>query len=236
MENVNSKKFFFYLLICSIALSALMGIWAILSGEFGDLQARVLGTTLTIVGTSILGLACGAYLESPYSRGKTTRFVPVAGIILAVLSAAITLWLIWGASGWLDSAVYKTLFVALIFSFSFAQLSLLSLARLAKRFRWATTTAYVVILLLASIVSAIIIIEPHSEDYITARLIGVLAVVDAAITVMIPIFHRLSRSEFADVEETVSVDKIDAEIANLKAQISRLEKQKEDISNAENSD
>ena len=214
-----------------------MGIWAILSGEFGELQARVLGTTLTVVGTSILGLACGAYLESPYLRKTSLKIVPLAGIILAVLAALITLWLIWGAGGWsIGDGIFKTLIVSGIFSFSLAHLSLLSLARLARRFRWAIVTAYVAVLLLASIISAIVIFDPDSEDFLVSRLIGVLAVIDAAITVMIPIFHRLSRGEFVDTEGEVSVDKIEAEIANLKSQISRLEKQREDILNAENRD
>jgi hypothetical protein len=49
---------------------------------------------------------------------------------------------------------------------------------------------------------------------------------------MIPIFHRLSRTEFVDAEPA-STDKIDAEIANLREQISRLEKQKENMANAQ---
>jgi hypothetical protein len=232
METLNLKKIFLYLLICSIALSALMGIWAILSGEFGELQGKVLGTTMTVVGTSILGLACGAFLESPRARGTALFIVPLAGIVLAVLCALITMWAIWGEISWTYKTVYKTLFVSLMFSFSLAQLSLLSLARLAKRFRWAIVTAYVVILALASIISFIIIFEPDSDDKIVTRVLGVLAVVDAAVTVMMPIFHRLSRTEFVDTE-TPSVAKIDAEIDNLKAQLGRLEKQREDILRAD---
>jgi hypothetical protein len=232
MQTLNLKKIFLYLLICSIALSALMGIWAILSQEFGSLQERVLATTLTVVGTSILGLACGAFLESPHSRGKPLFIVPLAGIILAVLCALLTVWLIWGDVRWEFKGFYKTLFVSLIFSFALAQLSLLSLARLAKRFRWAIVTAYIVVLALASIISLLIVFEPPSDDGFVMRALGVLGVIDAAMTVMIPVFHRLSRTEFVDVE-TPSVDKIDAEIDNLKSQIAQLEKQREDILRAE---
>lgn len=206
-----------------------MGIWAILSGEFGDLQARVLGTTLTVVGTSILGLACGAFFESPRSRENAALYaVPIAGLILTVSAAAITLWLIWGFKVSNEEAIYKTLFVFTMFAFSLAQLSLLSLARLAGRFRWARVTTYAVVLVLASIVSVIVVFEPESSDETVLRLIGVLAVVDAALTVMIPIFHRLSRTEFANAEMP-SAAGIEVEIDNLKAQIARLERQKEDI-------
>lgn len=214
-------------MICSIALSALMGIWAILSG---DVEYRVLGTTLTIVGTSILGLACGAFLENPRSQKFPLIAIPVVGIILSVLSALITIWLIWMKTNWSDEVLFKTLAVSSIFAFALSHLSLLSIAQLSRRFRWSLITAFVVIFALASIISFIIVFEPPSESGIVLRLIGVLAVIDAALTVMIPIFHRLSRTEFVDIP---SVAEIEAKIAGLKAQITRLEKQKEDVLRAE---
>lgn len=231
MENLNLKKFFLYLLICSIGFSALMGISAILWGEFGEFQGKILGTTLTVVGTSILGLACGAFLETIHQRNSPRIFVPVAGIILAIVSSLILLWLIWASSSLGDvNAIYKFLAVCSIFAFSFAQLSLLSLANLSKRFQWAITTEYLVVFVLASIISAVIVIENNNESDFVFRTIGILAVIDAALTVMIPIFHRLSRTEFVE-NETPSINKIDTEIAKLKTEIARLEKQKEDIQN-----
>jgi hypothetical protein len=231
VENWNAKKFFLYLLTCSITLSALMGIWALISGEFGETQGRVLGTTCTIVGASVLGLACGAFLEAPKSRKLPILAVPVAGICLAALSALITLYLIWVTSE-PYKGTYKLLFTSIVFAFSFAQLSLLSLARLATRFKWALTMAFISILTLAALGSAIIISEANSDDGIVLRLLGILAVVDAAATVMIPVFHRLSMGEAAQTSVVTykpTVTEIDAEIAELKLQISRLEKQKADI-------
>ncbi len=201
-----------------------MGIWAIISGDFGELQGRILGTTTAIVGTSVLGLACGAYLENPRTKNSPAYFVPSAGIFLAGLSAAIILWMIWGSGGGSEELLFKTLGVSLMFAFSFAQLSLLSLAHLAARFRLAMIAAYVSILTLAATVSAIILFSQGEENFFILRFISVF-------TVMIPIFQRLSRTEFVD-DETPSTDDIDAEIANLKAQISRLEKQEEHVSNA----
>lgn len=233
MENFNTKKFFLYLLTCSIALSALMGIWAIVSGEFGELQGRILATTTTVVGTSILGLACGAYFEKARTKKSPTVFVPVAGIALSIFSAAIILWAIWGNDVLNGEFIWKILSISLIFAFSFAQLSLLSLARLVARFSWATIAAYAAVLTLAVTVSLIILFSRGEENTFIFRFVGVLAVVDAAVTVMIPIFHRLSRTEFVEIEST-STEKIDSEIANLREQISRLEKQKEDMANASN--
>jgi hypothetical protein len=232
LQELKIKRIFLHSLIASISVSALIGIWAILLGNFGWLEARILGTTLTVVGTSILGLACGAYLESPQSRHSPLRFVPLLGIVLSLLAAFIGLWLIWFSSTTLSEpeSIYKTLGVSIIFAFSFAHLSLLSLAKLSKKFQWSLTAAYITILALASILSVILVLEPHSEDFLVLRLIGVLAVVDAAITVMIPVFHRLSRADFPENRD-FSIEKIDEEIETLRRQITELERQKQKIRN-----
>lgn len=226
------KTFFLYLFVCSIVLSALMGIWAIISGEFGDLQGRVLATTSTVVGASILGLACGAFLESPRSRGLPASAVPIFGIVLTLISALIMFWLIWASNSWASDGIIKALAATSLFALSFAQLSLLSMARLSSRFRWSIVLAYLVILSLASLISAIIVFELYGDGGFIGRLIGVLAVIDASMTVMIPIFHRLSRDEFGDIT-IPSINKIDAEIDGLKSRISHLERQREDILNAQ---
>lgn len=234
-QETNLKRIFLYTLIASISVSALIGIWAILFGNFGWLESRILGTTLIIVGTSILGLACGAYFESPKSRNSKLRFVPLLGIAFSLLSAFISFWSIWfdlSISGGYKN-IYKVLSFSFIFAFSFAHLSLLSLANLAKKFNWALPVAYASILALASIISAIIIFEPHNDGSLTMRFIGILTVVDAAITVMIPVFHRLSYADFPENRE-VSVEKIDEEIESLKNRISDLEKEKWNILNFDN--
>lgn len=230
MDNFNVKKVFLYLLTCSIVLGALMGIWAIISGEFGELQGQILLTTLTVVGTSVLGLACGAFLESP--RNTNLKAVPLVGIALAVLCGFVSFWLIWQSSDSINDGAFKLFFVSLIFAFSLAQLSLLSMAHLAQKFRWSLVSAYIVIFILDFIISAIIVFELNGDDGFVLRLIGILSVVAASLTVMIPIFHRLSRADFARFE-TRTADDIDAEITNFKTQISHLEKQKEDILNDE---
>ena len=226
MENFNTKKIFLYLLTCSIGLSALMGIWAILSGDFGETQGKILFTTLTVVGMSVLGLSCGAFLESP--RTANLKIVPQIGIALAVLCGTACFWLIWGNGG---EGIFKLSLVSFVCAFSLAQLSLLSMARLAGRFRWSLVTAYIVIFALDLIVCPIIIFEPSGDDGLVFRLVGILSVVAASLTVMIPIFHWLSRSEYV-YDDKISTAAIDAKIADLRAQIAHLESQRDELNNA----
>lgn len=227
MKNLNIKKIFLYTLITSITISALLGILVIISGEFGEFQSRVLLTTLTIVGTSILGLACGAFLESQKSQNLKLKIIPIVGILLSVISAFFILLLTWSIIGSQNSEALKIISVSGIFAFSLSQLSLLSLANLNKSFQWLLWLAYFVILGLASIISLIIIIEPAGENDFIFRLIGVLGVVDAALTVIIPIFHRLSKKDFLQT----NISEIDSEIEKLETQIELLKQQKEELLN-----
>ena len=56
-----SKKIALWFLIISVAISAALGILAILTGNFGDFEGRMILTTLTISAASICALAAGRF-------------------------------------------------------------------------------------------------------------------------------------------------------------------------------
>jgi hypothetical protein len=214
------KKVFLYSLITSVVLSALLGSIAILRGDMGWVEVRIFFTTLTISAASICGLACGAYLAT--KRGKN---LPLAGICLALISGLLLV-----AGMWLNprmEAYWKLAASLSVFAAAFAHLSLLSMARLARRFRWTPAVAYIFILGVAAISVFIILSEPRGNDWIW-RLLVVMANGDAAITLLTPIFHWMSRDEVRDT--TRNADSIDEEIARLKARIVELEMEKQRIS------
>ena len=209
---MNLKRTFLYSLIGSVTLSALIGIGVILFGDFGNFEVRVLMTTLTITAASILGLACGAYLET--GRGKA---LPVIGIVMAVAAAIMTFLIIWNVADKSETFIKAAGTVTLL-ALSCSHLSLLSLARLDKRFYWSRIVAFVCVWTLSAILIYIMWWEPESSSDLVARVIGVLSILIASATVITPVFHKLS----ADTK----VDAIDAEIAALRAKIAELEAKK----------
>lgn len=213
MQNLNLKKFFLYLLIASIAVSALLGIGVILLGDFGEFETKILLTTLTITCTSILGLACGAYLET--GRGKV---IPVGGIAFAVLSAVLWVYLIW-QNIVLEELFIRTLFSATILAVSCSLVSLVSLAKLDKRFLWSRYAFHVSAWSLTALLLYFSWSEFDAISEILSRTMGVLSIIVAALTVVTPVFHRLS-------DQKSEAEEIDAEIARLRARIEELEKQK----------
>jgi hypothetical protein len=221
-QRVTVKKAFLYALIVSVVLSAILGILAILSGTWGEFQIRVLLTTIVISAASVCGLANGALLAT-----KRRNVLPIAGIALALGGAAMLIGGIWTG---VASQGYWKLAVSLgIFAVACGHLALLSMARLAQWFQWSLVTAYLVIFGVASLIVFLIITDFHGSGEGLFQLLAVAAIIDAAITVLIPVFHWLSRGQFA-LEGGSTAPEIaessDQEIARLKERIVELERKK----------
>jgi len=200
-----------------VSLSAVLGILAILMRDFGQLALKVLMTTGTISAMSLCGLCCGAVMEI-----RRKRWLPLLGIALAGLAAVLLI-----AGIWLEAGVerfWKITATVSVFAIALSHLSLLELARLSPRFAWAMPAAYAVVLTVAGLTSGIFWEVWEGDD--VYRLLGVAAVLDAAVTLLIPIFHRLSEDD-SEAETRPSLADIDREMAELEARFDELKAMKE---------
>ena len=220
-EAINFRRIFLIALIASVAISALLGIGVILLGNFGYIEIRVLMTTFTITVMSICGLACGAYLEM--ERG---RILPKVGIGLSLIAALMALLVIWDVLDDFEEFI-KSFVTATILAVACSHLSLLSLARLDHRFAWTRLAAWICIWSLSGILIFIIWVEPAGDSDLIYRILGVLGILLASITVLTPVLHKLSSDQSG-------VEKIDAEIATLRKRIEELEERRANLE-AENS-
>lgn len=189
---MSPKKVALWFLIVSVAISAALGIIALLTGSFGDLQIRIILTTLTISAASIGALASGALWE-----GRGRKVLPLVGIALSLVAALLLIAGIWlepqGEGYWKFTASTSVLAVATTHA------CLLSLAKLAPRFAWAKAANLIAVFGLAFLIILAIYIVPSSD--FGFRLIGTASIIVAALTIMTPIFHRLSRDDFSSVGE-----------------------------------
>jgi hypothetical protein len=184
---MSRKRIALWFLIVSVAISAVLGIIAILTGNFGDFELRILLTTLTISGASIGALACGAASEVGRHKALAT-----AGIVLAILAALLLIAGIWFEPK--GDAFWKSTISITVLAAATAHASLLSLAKLAQRFAWSRGLALTAIYLLATSIILTVCFEPKTD--FALRLIGTTAIIVAAITLITPVFHRLSRDDF----------------------------------------
>jgi len=172
-------------LVTSLVLSGVLGIIALLVDDFGDFQARVLITSVTISTASILALSSAASL----GRGVT----PVLGTsgITAAVAAAIMIFVV----TWFDADTdfyLKTMASVITIAVALAHAALLSLARLGARYDRIRVAAYAAI---GGLGVALIILywaTPDTDWYV--RLVGILSICVAVLTVLVPIFHRINAS------------------------------------------
>jgi glucan phosphoethanolaminetransferase (alkaline phosphatase superfamily) len=191
----------------------------ILFGNFGETEGKILATTFTIAVTSILGLACGAYLET-----KQGKILPSVGIIFSIISAIFFFVMIWGGTVWQNENFFKSLATATIFAVSCSHLSLISIPKLDKKFQWSKSALYICVWLLSAILLWILWFAHDAENEFIIRIIGVLSIIIAALTIITPVFYKLSHS-------LPEAKQIDEEIERLKAKIAELEEQKAKLGN-----
>ena len=208
-DRIDLRRIFLITLIASVVTSSLIGIGVLLFGNFGLIEVRVLMTTMVITIVSVLGLACGAYIEI---RGG--RELPYAGILFSVIAGLMSFFIIWNILDE-DEVFIKIFLTVTLLATACSHLSLLALARLDRRFSWTRISAVICVALLCAILLFILWFEPTGESDLIYRTLGVLGILLAAITVVTPVLHKLS-SDKSDVE------KIDAEIRMLQKRIDEL--------------
>ncbi len=223
MQDQNTlplKDLFLRSLIVSVAISAFLGIIAILVGT-SDFTGKILATSFTLSGASLMGLCCGAAIEV-----RQEKLIPYAGILFAGLSAVV---LILGI--WLEfRSIYfaKILGIVALVAFGLSHLSLLMLAWLAEKYQWAMYVAYAAVFSLVILISGLIWWEPYYHKYneVLTRIIGILVIVDTAITILIPVFHRFSQEELQTDGDELSLEEIEREMVQLKKRLAELEAMK----------
>jgi len=195
---MSPKKIALWFLIVSVALSAALGIVAILSGKFGDFEGRVILTTITISAASICALAAGALFES-----RSARTLPGLAVAFAVFAASLIIIGVWGRIS--GDEYWKSTATVGVFTIASAQACLISLAKLAPRFAWTRTVAFLAISFLTFSITLTIWGEINEEGFYKAM--GAAAILVAALTIMMPIFHRLSRGDLTGEKAFPSEDR-----------------------------
>lgn len=183
-----------FLMIASVAITALLAIGAFLLGDFSNTQVRILLTTLALAVTSGLSLASG-------SSWPIHRVLPVYGVSLAVVAfvaALPPLWLSGEDDSWGDWN--RTVGILYVLAAALAYATLLISRRRVTEGRTVTNirrAALVSLTWLTVMISMLIATERFSGPGF-GRVIGVAAVLTVATTLVTLILQRLeapARSE-----------------------------------------
>ncbi len=173
--------------VASFSLAALLGVLALLAGgEFGETQVRVLLTTL-VVGVVSVAVLC-------YLATAGTAYQPVGafGGLVVVVPLATSLLMIWSDGESSSEAVVEAFGVGTILAATLAQACLLLVLAAGRGAGLRVLLALTVLLatLLAVILSALVL-GMEADDDVTARLVGVVAILDVLGTVVVAALAKL---------------------------------------------
>jgi hypothetical protein len=184
---MHPKKIFLSLVIASLSAAALAGIVIFVMGQFGDMQIRILLTTLFLGLYSLSALCCAALYEKQ-------KAIPLAltGILVSAIALVVTLFTIWAENGW-DEMGIKGAFSIGVVAFSLGHASLLLLPSIANR---SVAILRHVTFGLITIVAGILVFLILGGDSATniewvVRMLGVFAILDALGTIVTPIAMRM---------------------------------------------
>ncbi len=181
--------------LVSVAASALMGSYAVLSEDFGDAEARLLFSTLSVFGTSMIVLACGVAWE----RGRL-GVVPPLGIALGVVGLVLLLVVIWAEPDTDNDALGRGLLTEMTLALAATHASLVGIFGVGRRYASAPIAAYALNALLTATSILWIWWEPDWGDAF-GRWYGTLVVLLIATTIAIPVLRRLGGPEAAPPPE-----------------------------------
>lgn len=188
MHGSSLRRAFLWSFLGFLGITALLAIVVVVGGEFDERMARVLGTTATVAGSSVLAMACAAFRERQ-------RVAGTVGIVLAGAAAVCGIALLWAEK--FDEDLGRATVLVFVYAVSVAHAELMLLARLPKRYRWVQTALVVGIALMALTLTPVILEEVYDRDAV-GRFLGVLAILIALGTLAVPVLLWISRSERAE--------------------------------------
>ena len=186
MNTANMKKRFLRAFVGFLGLTAFIAIVSVLSGEFGELQVKILVTSFTVSAASICSMSCAAFIEK-----QKQQELGFSGILLSVVAAVLLILLIWLEFG--NEWYFKITFTVAVCAVAFAHAFLLVLPDLENKHTWIQKAAAISIAVLGSQIIVAIWAEIDHEAYI--RALAVVAIIVVLETLLVPLFMKLKTNK-----------------------------------------
>lgn len=165
-------------------ISAVIGIFIFLFGDFGETEAKLLLTTLTIGGFSLTGL-CSSTI---HNRMELKAF-SLVGMLVSVLGFLITICVIWEIIDIKDT--WKTMIVFIILAVTIGHISLLFIIKPKSTFLKNILRVTILFISIVAIMLITLILADADVDGFFFRLLGVFAILDVLGTVATPIINKM---------------------------------------------
>ena len=182
MEHSGIRRLLLKVFLGFLALTAVVAIISVLSGDFGELQLKILATCFSISAASICAMACAAFIEK-----KPLTELGLAGISLASASALLLIVGLWMEID--GEAYWKTTVTLIVAAVAVAHALLLFLPELDEGHKWIQRVAAASIAVLALQIIVAVWGEIGEDAYY--RILTAVAIIVGLETLAIPIMMKL---------------------------------------------
>lgn len=179
----------------SVAVNAVLGIYALLAPDFGETQEKILGTSLCVTGAVVFALA-----GEPAWERRFLGPVPPLGAALGIVGFTLAIAGIWTEAR--SETLGQTMGTIFTLAAACAVASLLALARLAPRHEWIVVVTLALLGTGAAMISAVWWLGDDPAD-VYLRALGVVMIALAAFTVTVPVVHWVDRAGVAAAEAVI---------------------------------
>lgn len=188
--------------VVALVITALIGIYTIVSGELGETQSKVMLTTLAVAAFSVLALCHLAIVERDV---KAVGWIGIGTSALALITAAILIWWDFGDYMFQQDGLYgnivKTFTITGLVALSLAHANLMLLLQTAP-LRWIRSSLSVALILIAIVPALILPIiltdgmfPPQSFQDVYWRFFAVILILDALCTIALPVATLIVRGQ-----------------------------------------
>jgi hypothetical protein len=189
-----------------LGLTALIAMISVLTGTFGKIEMKILGTTFTISAASICSMSCAAFINK-----KKLVQLGLLGILLSVSAAILVITGMWSE---IESSTFEKIMITLVVSaVAFAFAFLLVLPKLDDRQKWVQMVSSVSIGILA--LQVIVAVLGGGDYFIKIdwyrRLLAFVAIIVGLVTLVIPILMKL-RKEDERKNNKIVLERVDGDV------------------------
>ena len=173
-------------MVISLSISALIGIFVFLLGDFGETDFKLLMTTLTIGGYSLTGLCCSVL----YEKRKFTSLA-LSGMAISVIGFLYTVLVIWEAIDLYNDLTWRVVAILIVLAASTAHSCLLLLLKSKKTLVNSALSATIIFISIVALMLTILVLNELDVDDFYYRLLGIFAILDVLGTIVTPILNKV---------------------------------------------
>ena len=182
--DINFRKIFLISLIIALSISALIGIYIFLAGNFGDTESKLLLTTLSVGGYSLTGL-CSATIQ----KQNNLKWFSILGMLISTTGFLITIGTIWEFFDFND--IWKTFIIFIILPIAFAHISLLLQIKPKTTYAKHSLVWTIIFISIVALMLVTSTLTEFRESETFFRLLGVFSILDVLGTIVTPILNRI---------------------------------------------